>query len=462
MVGSLHGRDAEVHYENISCCPKYHPCPTCGRHGRRKEHLNRQVRTIAYGKIVYLDINYAEYRATCQCCKTFRSTPEGVEAGDRYDCKVRQAVLDRLTGDGMNVQTLLAALHRDFLLDLSEGFVYECLHREVARLEMSDYRQWALERFSGTLCVDELHLGRYTLLLATDPWNDFPVAFALVDKNDQDHMRRFLENLKNRGFSPEVVVTDGSTLYPTVLAELWPKAQHQLCLFHVMQDITDVILDAVKRLRREMARRGNRGRRRRRGRPGKGQKKSAKTTLKDKASYVFKNRYLIVKRRENMSEDDRKNLETMLSYLPALGPLRLCMDKIFDLFSGDQTRQQAGCRRNALIRNESFQEIPEFAKIVKMLDPEKFEKIVAFLHSEAGKQVRTNNHVERANRKLRYLEKSRYKWRRRRNIVRFILLAIQCWWCQRSDYPGPSPRQLARNTQKHAKSTPISTYALSG
>ena len=26
-----------------------------------------------------------------------------------------------------------------------------------------------LEHFSGTLCVDELHLGRFTLLLATDP-----------------------------------------------------------------------------------------------------------------------------------------------------------------------------------------------------------------------------------------------------------------------------------------------------
>jgi hypothetical protein len=27
--------------------------------------------------------------------------------------------------------------------------------------------------------------------LATDPLSDIPVAFALVDKNDQDHMGRF-------------------------------------------------------------------------------------------------------------------------------------------------------------------------------------------------------------------------------------------------------------------------------
>jgi transposase-like protein len=33
--------------------------------------------------------------------------------------------------------------------------------------------------------------------------------------------------------NPEVVVTDGSNLYPAVLAELWPDADHQLCVFHV-------------------------------------------------------------------------------------------------------------------------------------------------------------------------------------------------------------------------------------
>jgi hypothetical protein len=32
--------------------------------------------------------------------------------------------------------------------------------------------------------------------LATDPLGDLPVAFALVAANDQDHMRRFLQNLK--------------------------------------------------------------------------------------------------------------------------------------------------------------------------------------------------------------------------------------------------------------------------
>ncbi len=49
-------------------------------------------------------------------------------------------------------------------------------------------------------------------------------------------------------------------------------------------------------------------------------------------------------------------------------------------------------------------------------------KIIAFLKSLACHRVRTNNHVERVNRKLRYQEKARYKWRKRRTIVRFMVL----------------------------------------
>lgn len=462
MVAAINGLEAEVCYERVSCCPRYYPCPHCRKRGKRKQCLKRQVRTIAYGKIVYLDVAYGEYRATCDCCKTFRSTPPGVELGCQYDNRVRQAVLDRLIADGMNVQGLLAALRRDFLLELSEGFVYDCLHREVARLEMADYRRWALEHFSGTLCIDELHLGRYTLLLATDPLSDFPVAFALVDKNDQDHMRRFLENLKNWGFSPEVVITDGSSLYPQLLADLWPEARHQLCIFHVMQDITKEVLNAVKRMRRELARRGNRGRKRGRGRPKKGQKKRSGMTLKDKAHFIFKNRHLIVKRRENMTDAEHEKLAATLSYLPELKTLRTFMDKIFELFSPDQTRQQAGCRRSALVRNESYQAVPELAKVIGMLQPEKFDKMMSFLHSEASKQVRTNNHVERANRKLRYFEKVRYKWRRRRSIVRFVLLAIDRWWRSRSGRHEHVNQEHAKIAPKQANSAPPCTSVLSG
>jgi hypothetical protein len=419
----------------------------------------RTVRCLAYREILFIELTTAEYRANCTCCKTFRSQLDGILPRAEYTNKVREAVLDRLLDDKMTVEGLRRALARDFYLELSDGFIYDCLDWKVHQVNAADYRQWTIEHFSGTLCIDEIHLGKKTLLLATDPINDFPVAFALVSSNDQDHMRRFLANLKHWGFLPQVVITDGSNLYPTLLAEIWPHARHQLCIFHVMQDINDLVLDALKRLRRRMARRGNGGRKRKRGRRKKGAKKRKGPTLKDKAHFVFKHRYLIVKRREDMCRQERNDLVKMCEYLPELVVLRKFVDRLHWLFALEQSKHQACCRRAALLAEPSFQVVPELAKAMEMLSAEKFAKMVAFVHSPAKQRVRTNNHVERTNRKLRYLEKVRYKWRRRRTIVRFLVLTLDRWRSQRPRVvqQQPTAAKQAEPNKRPATSAPRAT-----
>jgi len=208
----------------VHCTPKKAPCPRCGKRGRRKRTLTRTVLTVAYKAITVLEVTYGEYAARCRCCTTFRTDPEGVPPKARYDNRVRELVLDRLIKDGMSVERALASIRREFLLDLSSGFVYDVLRDHAATLDMAAHRRTVWGHFSGTLCVDELHLGRFTPLLATDPLGDLPVAFALVDKDDGGHMMRSLKNLRTWGLNPRVVVTDGSNLYPAVLAELWPDA----------------------------------------------------------------------------------------------------------------------------------------------------------------------------------------------------------------------------------------------
>ncbi len=412
----------------LKYAPNKAPCPRCGKLGHRKQVLSRQVRTIAYHEIVYLDITYGEYRARCRCCSTVRTHPPGVESKALYDNKVRQAVLDRILDDDMSIERVIHSMRRDFFLDLSDGFVYDCLHREVRRLDLAEHRRWVLDRCSGTLCVDELHLGRFTLLLATDPLNDLAVAFALVASNDQGHMRRFLKNLRTWGLQPEVVVTDGSGLYPVILAELWPCARHQLCVFHVLKDLHKRVLDAVRRLRRRLARRGNGGRKRRRGRRPKARAKRRGLTNKEKSAFVFKHRYLIVKWRDRMSQQERTDLETMLNYLPELRTLRDFVDRLPRLFEEGQSEALAWRRHRALATNHAFQVLPELVAALEMLVPEKFAKMIAFLKSRACRRVRTNNHVERVNRALRHQEKARYRWRKCRTIVRFVVLLLDRYW----------------------------------
>jgi Transposase len=415
----------------VRCAPKTHACPHCGKHGRRKRHLHRRIRSLAYRQEAWIHVHYAEYESRCSCCKYFRSWPLDVPQKADYDENVRLAVLDRILEDGLNVQRTLDAMRRDFCLNLSEGFVYDCLRWRIAQLDLAPHRQMVLKKFSGTLCIDELHLGRFTLLLATDPLTDLPVAFALVSRNDKDHMRRFLKNLKNWGLKPKVVITDGSSLYPTVLAELWPFARHQLCVFHIIKDVNDLILKGVRRLARAMARRGNAGRKRKRGRPSKTQqaaRAAAGPTLKQKAAFILKHRFLIVKNTAKLNEQQREILEQMFEYLPELRTLWDFACDVRGLFEKEARVQTLWLRRAALLRKEKYKEIRELVKAMEMLEKGKFEKMVAFTYSEAGKKVRTNNHVERLNRWLRFWEKLRYKWRRRKWVLRFVLLALdQCW-----------------------------------
>lgn len=427
--------EPRIRVRRLSCAPKAFPCPQCGKMGRRKDTHTRLVRDIAYGEIVILEVEVGEYRAHCSCCKTFRSQLDGIEPRAEYTNRVREAVIDRLLDDGMSMERLRQALQRDFHLELSDGFLYDCLDWKVRQVEMPAYRQWTLDNFSGTLCIDEIHLGHRTLLLATDPINDFPVAFALVRDNDQDHMRRFLHNLNNWGLVPKVVVTDGSNLYPAVLAEIWPEAGHQLCVFHVIKDINQHVLDALRRLRQQLARQTKR--RRGRGRPSKAQKRARKRygkTKKQQAYFIWKHRHLIVTRPENMSGRERRWLSQMFAALPALRTLREFVLNIYRLFDPQQSPHQARCRRAALVKNAAYLADPDLAKALAMLTPDKFDKMIAYLHSPAGQKVRTNNHVERVNRRLRYFEKVRYKWRRRRTIVRFIVLAVDRWYRQHGQH----------------------------
>jgi hypothetical protein len=411
----------------VRCQPNRYPCPTCGRRGHRKRRLDRFVRSIAYGEVVWLHVFYAEYRARCTCRKYFRSAAPNACAKAEYDNLVREAVLNRILDDGLNVRRTIAAMQRDFLLKLSTGFIYDCLEWGLARLNQAEQRHQAHKQFSGCASVDELHLGAFTLLLATDPISDRVIGYRLVRVNDQPHMRCFLRALHYWGFEPRVVVTDGSNLYPAVLTEVWPTARHQLCVFHVLQDVTNQVLAGVRRLRRAQANRGKAGRKRPRGRPSEKRKRRAwqrGPRNKEKAAFVYKHRFLIVKRTENLSKKDWENLIQTFHYLPELRQLWHFCREVYPLFSTEQVIRLARRRRTLLLKKQSYQEVPELAKAMRLLEGERFDKMVAFLQCSEGARVRTNNHVERVNRKLRYDEKVRYKFRSECSLDRYLRLRL--------------------------------------
>lgn len=138
---------------------------------------------------------------------------------------------------------------------------------------------------------------------------------------------------------------------------------------------------------------------------------------------MYKRRFLIVKRTEKLTKKEWGELVVMFGYLPELRPLWYFCRDICELFSTEQVIRLAR-RRTPPLKKQNYQEVPELAKSMGLLQGEKFDKMVAFLGCSEGAWGRTNNHVERANRKLRYDEKVRYKFRSVRSLDRFLRLRL--------------------------------------
>src|SRR5271165_5068470 len=146
-----------------------------------------------------------------------------------------------------------------------------------------------------------------------------------------------------------------------------------------------------------------------------------------------------------------------LEYLPELATLRRFADRLYWLFDTPKDFHQASCRRAAIVRDPAFQAVPELVKAMEQLDEEKFPKLMAYLNNPISQRVRTNNHVERTNRMFRFLEKVRYKWRRRKTLVRFVVLTLDDVW---SDWEPPMARGADRSKPgKHGKAQPQARQA---
>ena len=132
--------------------------------------------------------------------------------------------------------------------------------------------------------------------------------------------------------------------------------------------------------------------------------------------------YLIVKKQENLTEQDHQDLAMMFEIAPQLKLLRQFNHQFYRLFEEGITKQQARYRHTQMINNRDYLDNPFLAKALKKLKKEKFEKMITFLGWENVE--RTNNHVERNNRGFRMMQKTRYKRRKKHTIEKALELDL--------------------------------------
>lgn len=92
--------------------------------------------------------------------------------------------------------------------------------------------------FSGSVAVDEKWVKIagvwWYLFAAVDHVSGMPLHVALLPANSGAYCQLFLLQLKQLGYYPKVIVTDGWDAYVTAMAQVFPHAQHLLCRFHAL------------------------------------------------------------------------------------------------------------------------------------------------------------------------------------------------------------------------------------
>jgi hypothetical protein len=227
--------------------------------------------------------------------------------------------------------------------------------------------------------------------LEQDPTHDDIRAF----------LRDFQAHLENRGLKVKGITTDGSNLYPVPLAELFPDIPHQVCEFHVLKELTQAILQALAKIRKELKAQIPK---RPRGRPSKVQTRMARRVqrLAQRVRDLFEHRHLFV--RKELTATETKIFQRITRGLPHLRTLREIMDEVYRLFD-------RRCRAaTALVRLAKLRaRVRRFRWVGRALDKLKtpnLEKALTFLDDKL--LPATSNAVERSNRRYRKAQRSIY------------------------------------------------------
>ena len=213
--------------------------------------------------------------------------------------------------------------------------------------------------------------------------------------------------LDERNLALKGITTDGSALYPEPIRTVFGAVPHQLCIFHVIKELTKGILRAVASERVRLVKSKPKLKR---GRPSPKDKAARRLARKSKAiqetiSDLFQDRFLFVTRQLTRSE--RKRFLSITRGLPHLRKLREIMEHIYALFDRRcRTSTAMGKLRKLRHWVKRFTWIGH--TLQKVFSPN-LEKALTFLDDKL--LPATSNAVERGNRRHRKMQKSVYRVR---------------------------------------------------
>lgn len=238
----------------------------------------------------------------------------------------------------------------------------------------------------------------------------------------QEDIREFFGQFKARLDARHLVVrgltTDGSKLYPPVIGEVFPQARHQVCLFHVLDDITAAVLHAVAKVRKELAVTKPTLPH---GRPSKANQPQARKAkrITQRIADLMEHRHLFVRR--ELTPAEQRTLRRITAGLPHLRTLRQIMEEVYRLFDR-RCRTETALAKLARLRRR-VQRFTAVGRTLTQLFSPNLEKALTFLDDRL--LPATSNAVERSNRRFRKAQRSVYSVRTAEHVRQRIALDME-------------------------------------
>ncbi len=220
-------------------------CPYCG--STQVARKSKQPRWKQYYDADHQLQQVAVYRYYCrnaECAKgSFTHLPAGLVPYSRYRTQVHLLAWQmyawgestyRRTGTALGVYSMTA-------WRWVTAFGHDLL--PIAAL-------FGMVRSSGVVGIDEKYvlvpkngkpeseMRRWMYVyLAVDVWTYDLLHIAIYAYNNQASAHAFLLAVRAKGYHPTVIVTDLRQEYGPLISQLFPQAQHHLCVFHALQGI---------------------------------------------------------------------------------------------------------------------------------------------------------------------------------------------------------------------------------